>query len=422
MSKTIDNTAELLTDIKSPFDVERVRADFPILAQKVHGKPLAYLDNAATAQKPEVVIQTVDRYYREINSNIHRGVHTLSERATAAYEGARETLRDFINAGSTHEMIFVRGATEAINLIAQSYGRTNLQPGDEIIISELEHHANIVPWQILRDQTGTVLKAIPINDRGELELDAYEQLLNERTKIVSVGHISNALGTINPVKHIIDRAHAFGAITVIDGAQAVPHTTVDVRALDCDFYVFSGHKLFGPTGIGVLYGKEHLLETMPPYQGGGDMIKMVTLEKSLFNDLPYKFEAGTPHIAGGIGLAPAVDYIRNIGLDNIARYESGLLEYATAAVSEIKELRLIGTAADKTSILSFVIDGIHPHDLGTILDHEGIAIRTGHHCAMPVMEHYKVPATARASFVFYNTRDEIDRLVAALAKAHEVFG
>lgn len=422
MNKLVDNAAELLPTVKPTLDVERIRSDFPILSQQVHGKPLAYLDNAATSQKPESVIRTVDRYYREINSNIHRGVHTLSERATAAYEGARETLRAFINARSTHEMIFVRGATEAINLIAQSYGRTNLKAGDEIIISELEHHANIVPWQLLREQTGVVLKVIPINDRGELELDVYEQLLGERTKIVSIGHISNALGTINPIKHIIDRAHAFGAVTVIDGAQAVPHTLVDVQALDCDFYVFSGHKLFGPTGIGVLYGKENLLEAMPPYQGGGDMIKMVSFDKTLFNDLPYKFEAGTPHIAGGIGLAPAVEYVQAIGLENIAAYESELLAYATAAVSEVEGLRLIGTAADKASILSFVIDGIHPHDLGTILDHEGIAIRTGHHCAMPVMEHFKVPATARASFVFYNTRDEADQLVAALNKAHEVFG
>ncbi len=421
MNKTIDNTAEELIRNTPAFDVERVRADFPILQTRVRGKPLAYLDNAATSQKPESVIETVDHYYRELNSNIHRGVHYLSERATEAYEGARETLCRFINAPSSKQMIFVRGTTEAINLVAQSYGRSQLNPGDEVIISEMEHHSNIVPWQMLRDQIGIQLKIIPINDAGELQLDAFEALLNERTRLVAIGHISNALGTINPVKHIIDKAHDAGAVVLIDGAQAAPHTSVNVQALDCDFYAFSGHKLFGPTGIGVLYGKEALLESMPPYQGGGDMIKMVKLDRTLYNDLPYKFEAGTPHIAGGIGFGAAADYVDRIGLETIAAYEHELLEYATEQAQTVDGLKLIGTARDKTSILSFVMDGIHPHDIGTILDHEGIAIRTGHHCAMPVMDHFAVPATARASFAFYNTRDEVDRLIAALNHAHEVF-
>lgn len=421
MNKTIDNTAEELIRNTSTFDVGRVRADFPILQTRVRGNPLAYLDNAATSQKPESVIETVDHYYRELNSNIHRGVHYLSERATEAYEGARETLCRFINAPSSRQMIFVRGTTEAINLVAQSYGRSQLNPGDEVIISEMEHHSNIVPWQMLRDQIGIQLKIIPINDAGELQLDAFEALLNERTRLVAIGHISNALGTINSVKHIIDKAHDAGAVVLIDGAQAAPHTRINVQALDCDFYAFSGHKLFGPTGIGVLYGKEALLESMPPYQGGGDMIKMVKLDRTLYNDLPYKFEAGTPHIAGGIGFGAAADYVDRIGLETIAAYEHELLEYATDQAQTVDGLKLIGTARDKTSILSFVMDGIHPHDIGTILDHEGIAIRTGHHCAMPVMDHFAVPATARASFAFYNTRDEIDRLIAALNRAHEVF-
>lgn len=427
MNKAIENaamhnTAEaLLSQTRTAFDVERVRADFPILHQEVRGKPLAYLDNAATAQKPAVVIETLDHYYRALNSNIHRGVHYLSERATEAYEGARETLRRFINARSTREMIFVRGTTEAINLVVQSYGRNRLRAGDEVIISEMEHHSNIVPWQILRDQIGIELRIIPINEAGELELDAYEELLNERTKIVAVNHISNALGTVNPIRHIIDKAHAVGAVVLIDGAQAAPHTRIDVQALDCDFYAFSGHKLFGPTGIGVLYGKEALLEAMPPYQGGGDMIKMVKLDRTLYNDLPYKFEAGTPHIAGGIGFGAAAEYVNRIGLDAIAAYEHGLLDYATEQALTVDGLKLIGTARDKTSILSFVMDGIHPHDIGTIVDHEGIAIRTGHHCAMPIMEHYGIPATARASFAFYNTHEEVDRLIAALNRAHEVF-
>ena len=405
----------------SSLDVEKIRQDFPLLHQEVNGKPLAYLDNAATSQKPTQVIEALDKYYQEDNSNIHRGIHTLSERATIDYEQARGKVRSFINANSEKEIIFVRGATEGINLIAQSYGRNKLKTGDEIIISEMEHHSNIVPWQLLCEQTGAILKIIPINDSGELILEEFEKLLSPKTKLVSLAHISNALGTINPIQIIIDRAHEHNAVVIIDGAQATPHTIVDVQALDCDFYVFSGHKLFGPTGIGVLYGKAHLLEAMPPWQGGGDMIKMVSFEKTLYNDLPYKFEAGTPHIAGVIGLGAAIDYVSATGLETIAAYEHELLEYATEKALEVEGLRLIGTAQQKTSILSFVIDSIHPHDIGTILDHEGIAIRTGHHCAMPVMTHFNVPATARASFAFYNTFEEVDRLIQALGKAREMF-
>ncbi|MCK5498473.1 MAG: cysteine desulfurase, partial [Gammaproteobacteria bacterium] len=377
--------------------------------------------NAATSQKPKQVIEALDKYYKQDNANIHRGVHTLSERATADYEQARGKVRDFISAGSEKEIIFVRGATEGINLIAQSYGRTNLKPGDEIIISTMEHHSNIVPWQLLCEQTGAVLKIIPINDNGELIMEEFEKLLGPKTKIVSVVHISNALGTINPVQHIIDRAHEHNAVAIIDGAQAAPHADVDVQALDCDFYVFSGHKLFGPTGVGVLYGKTHLLETMPPWQGGGDMIKMVSFEETMYADLPFKFEAGTPHIAGVIGLGAAIDYVNAIGLDAITAYEHDLLEYATAKASGVEGLRLIGTAEKKVSILSFIMESIHPHDIGTILDHEGVAIRTGHHCTMPVMTHFNVPATARASFAFYNTFEEVDRLIEAIEKAKEVF-
>lgn len=415
------DTAETLHPGDLALDVEAIRKDFPILSQQVHGKPLIYFDNAATSQKPIQVIETLDDYYRQYNSNVHRGVHTLSEKATAAYEHARIKCRDFISASSEKEIIFTRGATEAINLVAQSYGRSQLKPGDEIIISAMEHHSNIVPWQILCEQTGAVLKVIPINDDAELILEEYEKLLGPKTRLVAIVHISNALGTINPVKQIIDRAHEHGAVVLVDGAQAVPHTPVDVLALDCDFYAFSGHKLFAPTGIGVLYGKRALLEAMPPYQGGGDMIKMVTFEKTLYNDLPYKFEAGTPHIAGVIGLGAAIDYVNRIGLDTIAAYEHSLIAYATEAALTIDGLTLIGTAREKTSILSFVLDEIHPHDLGTILDHDGIAIRTGHHCAMPVMDRFKVPATARASFAFYNTKQEIDKLVEGIEKAKEVF-
>lgn len=414
--------AEKLTTNIDSIDVNVIRADFPLLDQKVNGKPLVYLDNAATTQKPRQVIDTINEYYRRYNSNIHRGVHSLSEKATAAYEAARETIRDFINAPATQEIIFVRGATEGINLVAQSYGMTNLKTGDEIIISEMEHHSNIVPWQLLCERTGAVLRVIPINDDGELKLEAYQSLLGPKTKLVSIVHISNALGTINPVKQIVDLAHEHDALVLVDGAQATAHTGIDVQALDCDFYVFSGHKMFGPTGIGVLYGKTDLLNAMPPYQSGGDMIKMVTLEKTLFNELPYKFEAGTPHIAGVIGMGAAINYIKSIGLDNIAAYEHDLLDYASAAVSDIKGLKLVGTAKKKTSILSFTLGNIHAHDIGTILDHEGVAVRAGHHCAMPVMERFGIPATARASFALYNTREEVDTLVKALKKCKEIFG
>ncbi len=403
------------------FPVETYRQDFPILEQTVRDMPLVYLDNAATAQKPRQVIEVLDDYYRSYNSNIHRGVHTLSELATDAYETARKKIQRFINAESLQEVIFVRGTTEGINLVAQSYGRSRLGAGDEIIVSTMEHHSNIVPWQLLCEQTGATLKVIPINDAGELDMDEYKNLLNERTRIVAIVHISNALGTINPIAEITAQAHAAGAVVVIDGAQAAPHTKLDMAALDCDFYTFSGHKLFGPTGIGVLYGKQALLEDMPPYHGGGDMIKMVTFEKTMYNDLPYKFEAGTPYIAGVIGLGAAVDYVSDVDLDRIHDYEHGLLQYATEAAAGVPGLRLIGTAADKASILSFVIDGIHPHDLGTILDHDGIAIRTGHHCAMPVMERFGIPATARASLAFYNTTEEVDKLVAGIDKAKNIF-
>lgn len=415
------NTVKNLVHEQHSFVVEGIRKHFPILSQQVHGKPLVYLDNAATAQKPLQVISALDQYYREYNANIHRGLHFLSEKATAEYENARQKVQSFINASSSKEIIFVRGTTEAINLVAQSYGRPGLKPGDEIIISEMEHHSNIVPWQLLCQQTGAVLKVIPINSNGELILDQYERLLGPKTRIVAVVQISNALGTINPVKQIIDMAHNHNAVVLVDGAQAVPHIGVDVQALDCDFYAFSGHKLFGPTGIGVLFGKQTLLEEMPPWQGGGDMIKKVTFEETRFNDLPHKFEAGTPHIAGVIGLGAAVDYITAIGLDSINNYESGLIQFATQEALNITGLQLIGTAREKASILSFTLDNVHPHDIGTILDHEGIAVRAGHHCAMPVMDHFKIPATARASFAFYNTRAEVDQLIQGLYKCKEIF-
>lgn len=403
-------------------DAARLRADFPILNQTVHGRPLVYLDNAATTQKPRQVIETLEHYYSADNANIHRGVHTLSQRATDAYEGAREKVRRFINAADLREIVFVRGATEGINLVAQSYGRNRFKAGDEILISAMEHHSNIVPWQMLCEQTGALLKVAPINDAGELILDEFHKLLSPRTKLVGMVHISNALGTINPVQEIIAAAHAVGAVVLLDGAQAVAHAAVDVRALNCDFYVFSSHKLYGPTGSGVLYGKRELLEAMPPYQGGGDMIRMVSFAKTEYNSLPYKFEAGTPHIAGGIGLGAAIDYVTAVGLDAIAQYEDHLLRYATEQALQVPGLRLIGTARDKAAILSFVLGRIHPHDIGTILDHEGVAIRTGHHCAMPVMDYFNVPATARASFALYNTRADVDRLIAALHKVNEVFG
>ena len=398
------------------------RQDFPILNRRVRGQPLVYLDNAATTQKPRAVIEAMARYYRECNSNIHRGVHTLSQEATERFEEARVKVQRFIHAAHSHEIIFVRGTTEAINLVAQSYGRPHLKPKDEILITAMEHHSNIVPWQLLCEQTGAVLKAVPMNDAGELLLDEYLRLLGSRTRMLALTHVSNALGTINPIREIIDHAHAHGVPVLVDGAQAVAHMPVDVQALDCDFYAFSSHKLFGPTGIGVLYGKTALLEAMPPYQGGGDMIKSVTLTKTQFNDLPYKFEAGTPHIAGAIGLGAALDYVQEIGFEPIGRHEHELLRYASERVASLPGARIIGTAREKASVLSFVLDGIHPHDLGTVLDCQGIAIRTGHHCAMPVMERFHVPATARASFALYNTPGEADRLCAALRDAQRMLG
>jgi cysteine desulfurase / selenocysteine lyase len=408
--------------LREPFPVERLRQDFPILATTVRGKPLVYLDNAATAQKPQAVIDTLDRYYRAENANVHRGVHYLSELATAEYEAARDKARVFLNAADRREIIFVRGTTEAINLVAQSYGRTFLKAGDEIVITAMEHHSNIVPWQMLCEQTGAVLRVVPIDDDGAMIFAEYERLLNERTRLVSVAHISNALGTINPVQQMVDLAHTRGVPVLLDGAQAAPHVALDVRALDCDFYAFSGHKLFGPTGIGVLYGKAALLETMPPVQGGGDMISSVTFEKTTYNQLPYKFEAGTPHIAGVIGLGAAIDYVQAVGLEAIGAYEGELLAYATERLSSIPQVRIIGTAKHKASVTSFVVEGVHPHDVGTILDDQGVAIRAGHHCAQPVMQRFGVPATNRASLAFYNTRAEIDALVAGLHKVIEVFG
>jgi cysteine desulfurase/selenocysteine lyase len=402
-------------------DVDKIRTDFPILKQKIHGKPLVYFDNGATSQKPQVVIDALNRYYAAENSNIHRGVHFLSEQATAAYEAARHKIKHFINARSEQEIVFVRGTTEAINLVAQSYGRTFLKPGDEIIVSAMEHHSNIVPWQMLCEQTGARLRVVPINHDGELVLDEYCRMLNEKTKLVSVTHVSNALGTIVPVKEIARLAHERHVPVLVDGAQAAPHLKIDVQELDCDFYAFSGHKLFGPTGVGILYGRLELLDAMPPYQGGGDMISLVTFEKTHYNVLPYKFEAGTPHIAGGIGLGAAIDYLEGLDWQQVAAHEHGLLTYATAALSDIEGLRIIGTAKEKVGVVSFVFDHIHAHDVGTILDQEGVAVRAGHHCAMPVMQRFGVPATTRASFALYNTRQEIDILVRGIQRALEVF-
>ncbi|MGH7830966.1 MAG: SufS family cysteine desulfurase [Candidatus Binatia bacterium] len=413
--------AETAVKAAARLDVEAVRRDFPALHQQVHGKPLVYLDNAATSQKPQAVIDRLLRYYSAENSNIHRGVHYLSEQATNAYEGARVKVQHFLNASDAREILFVRGTTEAVNLVAQSYGRSFIRPGDEIVISTMEHHSNIVPWQILCEQAGARLRVIPINHDGEILMDEYEALLSDRTRLVSVAHVSNALGTINPVRSMIERAHARGIPVFLDGAQAAPHTKVDVRSLDCDFYAFSGHKLFGPTGIGVLYGKASLLESMPPYQGGGDMISLVTFEKTHYNVLPYKFEAGTPHVAGVVGLGAAIDYVNGVGLETIEMYERELLGYATEALSAVKGLRIIGTAKEKAAVLSFILDGVHAHDVGTILDQEGIAIRAGHHCAMPVMQRFGVPATARASLAFYNTKEEADALVRAIHKVKKVF-
>jgi len=402
-------------------DAAAIRQDFPILQQRVHGKPLVYLDNAATTQKPQAVIDRLARYYGEENANVHRGLHRLSERATDAHEKARATVQRFLNAAESREIVFVRGTTEAINLVAQTYGRAHVGAGDEIVISVMDHHSNIVPWQILCEEKHARLRIIPMNDAGELQLDEYEKLLNDRTRIVSVVHVSNALGTINPVEEIIRLAHRRGIPVLLDGAQAVAHMKVDVRALGCDFYALSGHKMLGPTGIGVLYGTSSLLNAMPPYQGGGDMISSVTFERTLYNVLPYKFEAGTPNIAGAIGLGSAIDYLTEVSLDRIAAHEHELRTYGTDALSQIPGLRLTGTAHEKAGILSFVVDGVHPHDIGTILDREGVAIRTGHHCCQPLMARLGVPATARASLALYNTREDIDALVTALDKVRGVF-
>jgi cysteine desulfurase/selenocysteine lyase len=405
----------------APLDVNKIRADFPILHQMIHGKPLVYLDNAATSQKPRAVIDAIVRYYETTNANIHRGVHFLSERATEEHDAARRTVQKFLNARSSNEIIFVRGTTEAINLVAQSYGRAHVGPGDEVLITGLEHHSDIVPWQLLCTEKEAKLCVGPINDKGELLIDEFADLLSPRTKLVAVTHVSNALGTVNPIRKIIKLAHDRGIPVLVDGAQAVPHMEVDVQELDCDFYAFSGHKVYGPTGIGVLYGKSELLNAMPPYQGGGDMIASVTFEKSTYNKIPYKFEAGTPDIAGAIGLGAAIRYITEIGLDRIAAHEHDLLEYATAAVSRVPGLRIVGSAAEKTGVLSFIFENVHPHDIGTILDQEGIAIRTGHHCSQPVMRRFNIPATARASFALYNTREEVDTLVRGIEKVREVF-
>lgn len=403
------------------FDAARVRRDFPILDQMVNGRPLVYLDSAASSERPLPVLHAVERYETHCHANVHRGVHALSQAATEAFEGARERVRRFINAASTREIVFVRGTTEGINLVAQSFGRSRLGPADEILITALEHHANIVPWQMLREQTGCTLKVAPINRRGELEFDRFLELLSPRTRLVAVAHVSNALGTVLPVKRIVDAAHARGAVVLVDGAQAVPHSRIDVRELGCDFYTFSGHKLYGPTGIGVLYGREQLLSAMPPWQGGGDMIRTVSFEKTTYNDLPWKFEAGTPNISGAVGLAAAMDYVEVLGQEAIAGHEQRLLELATAGLARIPGIEIIGTAAHKASVLSFTMAGCHPHDLGTILDAEGVAVRTGHHCAMPVMTFFDIPATARASFGCYNTEEDVAALLAALGKAREVF-
>ena len=404
------------------FDIERVRRDFPILSQQVYDKPLAYFDSAASAQKPTAVIEAIKHTYETEYANVHRGVHYMSQKATDAMEAARETIRAFINAASEREIIFVRGATEGINLVADCWGRQNLKPGSEIILSQMEHHSNIVPWQLIAERTGAIIKVVPVNDAGELEMDAYEDLLGDRTAMVSLTHVSNALGTITPMAEIVRLAHARGVPVLVDGCQAIPHLPVDVQALDADFYVFSGHKLYGPSGIGVLYGKEALLDAMPPYQGGGEMIDLVTFEKTTYADLPFKFEAGTPHIAGVIALGTAIDYITGLGLEKIAAHEDDLLAYGTEQLGKINSLRFVGTAADKTAILSFVLDDVHPHDIGTILDREGVAVRTGHHCAQPIMERYDIAATVRASIGLYNTREEIDVLVTALGRVQEIFG
>jgi cysteine desulfurase/selenocysteine lyase len=403
-------------------DVATRRADFPLLATRVHGKPLVYLDNAATSQKPRAVIEAITRYYETSNANVHRGVYWLSEHATAAYEGARAKARAFLNAREAREIIFVRSTTEGINLVASSFGRTNLGAGDEVLISAMEHHSNIVPWQLICEERGATLRVIPMSPAGELSLEEIERWLTERTKIVALVHVSNSLGTINPVREVVALAHARGIPVLVDGAQAAPHMPVDVQALDCDFYTVSGHKMFGPTGIGVLYGKAARLEAMPPYQGGGDMIRSVTFAKTTFADIPAKFEAGTPHIAGAIGLGAAIDYLSRLDWEQVARHERDLLGYASARLQEVPGVRLVGTAAHKASVISFVVAGVHAHDVGTIVDQQGVAIRTGHHCTQPVMDFFGVPATARASFAFYNTREDVDALVTALGNVRQVFG
>ncbi len=418
---TIEKSVPIERQAGNGFDVQRIREDFPVLRQTVNGKPLVYLDNAASSQVPQVVIDRGSIYLEDEHSNIHRGVHYLSQKATTAYEGAREKVKRFINARESRECIFVRGATEGINLVMHGYGRKFIGAGDEIIISAMEHHANIVPWQMLCEEKGARLRVIPMNDAGELLLDEYDALLNERTKLVAVTHVSNALGTVNPIKGMIDQAHKYGVPVLIDGAQSAPHMLVDVQDLDCDFYAFSGHKMFAPTGSGVVYGKAALLETMNPFQGGGDMIKSVTFEKTIYGDLPNKFEAGTPAIASQIGLGAAIDYLNTIDRKKAAAHEDELLRYATEKLSAIEGVRIIGTAREKLSVLSFVIDDIHPHDIGTILDQEGIAVRAGHHCAQPVMQRFNVPATARASFAFYNTKEEVDVLARTIEKVVEIF-
>ena len=407
--------------VSQAYDAERVWRDFPILRREVHGKPLVFLDSAASSQRPASVIAAVDRYETYSHANVHRGVHQLSQEATGLFEQARERVRAFVNAASTREVIFTRGTTESINLVAQSFGRARLQRGDEILLTALEHHANIVPWQLVAEQTGASIQVVPMDRRGVIDLDAVNARMSERTRIVACAHVSNALGTVLPVREIVKLAHARGAVVLVDGAQAVPHERVDLRALDCDFYAFSGHKMYGPTGIGVLVGRESLLESMPPWQGGGDMILTVSFEKTTYNALPFKFEAGTPNISGAIGLGAAIDYIDSLGIDNIHAHEQRLLKIATKKLLEVPGLSIIGTAPDKASVISFAIEGIHPHDLGTILDAEGVAVRTGHHCAMPVMDFFNVPATARASFACYSRESDIDALVSALAKAREVF-
>ena len=418
MNQSPDSSPEPTANM---FDVERVRAEFPILAQQVNGRPLVYLDNGATSQKPRRVIDAIRRYYESDNANVHRGLHALSERATNAYEGARDTVRTFVNAADRREIVFVRGATEGLNLVAQSWARPRLGPDDEILVTTLEHHSNIVPWQLVCRQTGARLRVAPIHDSGELDMDAFADLLNERTRIVAVTHVSNALGTVNPAREIVEMAHAAGAVAVLDGAQAAAHGTVDVRALGCDFYVLSSHKCYGPTGMGVLYGRSDRLEEAEPYQGGGDMIRTVSFEESTWNDLPYKFEAGTPNIAGAVGLGAAVEFMTGLGMDAIAAHECDVLEYATDALDAMDGIRIIGTAPGKAGIVSFVVEGVHPHDVGTIVDRHGVAIRAGHHCAMPLMRRYGVPATSRASLAVYNTKADIDALVASLGTVKEIF-